>query len=820
MRTVVASLWLSVAAVLPAAAQVSPFDMSPERPADTAPAPQPSAPPPAAATPPAAQPAPAPSAPTPPAVVPATPPAPQATPPAAAAPAAPTNTPPAATAPATQAAAAVEEARRYMLPFPEFVLAGEYSRRAWSIYLTPEQAAAKVTLNLGYQNAIVIAPEISRLRLTINGTQIVDVPISSPDSPSGLTAEIPAGLLNAGMNDIVIEAQQRHRTDCTIESTYELWTQIDPEDTYLTFQGADVARWKRVEDIRAVGVNAEGTTKFNFIVPAAEQPASTAVFIRLAQALGLMSNMPNQSFDVSETPLPAAGEGEANVVVGITSELSGVLAQLPPGAELGPTVALVNDPKLGPSTFVVTGPTWQAVGAAVDSLASQVDRPLNVQRSFLASRPWRTPDVPMFFNAARMRLSDLGMSTLEFNGRRVRTEFAVGAPADFFANAYGQATILLDAAYSQEVLPGSHIDIYVNDNIAATVPITTSGGEILRHLPIKVTMRHFHPGENVVGIEAVLLTDADRLCAPGATGLDSGRFVIFDSSEFVMPEFARIGRIPELSGLSGTGFPYSRAEYPIPLVLDRTQPDSLSAATTLLARMSLAAGRLIDVDTNTSVASVADKHAIFVNTISQMSPAVLAQIGVSDESRSTWGETVASVRPATQTTFDEWQERLQGSGWRGQVSRFEDWMTRTFNISNDTFRLFRSNAPAFAPGGNASLMVASNFNPAGTGTWTLVSAPTVKGLRDGVDELTSRTKWQQLSGHITTLDATTNGVSRIPANEYEFFETLPPSFSNYRLIAANWLSSNALSYGLVISAMAIVLGLATAAMLGSLGRRE
>lgn len=77
--------------------------------------------------------------------------------------------------------------------------------------------------------------------------------------------------------------------------------------------------------------------------------------------------------------------------------------------------------------------------------------------------------------------------------------------------------MLLDAAYTDNVLPGSHIDIYVNDNIASTVPITTTTGGILRHLPIRVTMRHFKPGLNSVAIEAILMTKDDAACAPGAT---------------------------------------------------------------------------------------------------------------------------------------------------------------------------------------------------------------------------------------------------------------------------------------------------------------
>ena len=409
-----------------------------------------------------------------------------------------------------------------------------------------------------------------------------------------------------------------------LESTYELWTQLKPEETFLTFQSAESMHWTRFEDLRAIGVDGAGSTTFNLIVPSMRQSTMAPLVIRLAESIALTTNMPNQSFNVSESIMSPASVGQANIVMGLASELAGVLAVLPTGSESSPTVAFVDDPNFGPSTLVVTGPTWQMVESAVEGLAHQVDRPVGLQRTSLASRLWRSPDVPMLFGATQLKLSDLGVTTVESSGRRMRMDFAVGVPADFYANAYGEATILLDAAYSEEVLPGSPIDVYVNDNIAATVPITASGGEILRHLPIKLTMRHFRPGENVIAIEAVLQTEADQLCAPGASALDKGRFVLFDSSEFVMPDYARIGRMPDLASLAG---PHNRGENPIPLIIDRTQPDSLSAAATLLARMSVAAGKLIPVDTAASVASIADKDAIFLLTISQVPPAVLAQVG-------------------------------------------------------------------------------------------------------------------------------------------------------------------------------------------------
>src|SRR5215217_4267637 len=46
-----------------------------------------------------------------------------------------------------------EDFRRFVLPENELVLSGEIDERAWSIYLTPEQAASATTFNIGYQNS-------------------------------------------------------------------------------------------------------------------------------------------------------------------------------------------------------------------------------------------------------------------------------------------------------------------------------------------------------------------------------------------------------------------------------------------------------------------------------------------------------------------------------------------------------------------------------------------------------------------------------------------------------------------------------------------
>jgi len=77
-----------------------------------------------------------------------------------------------------------------------------------------------------------------------------------------------------------------------------------------------------------------------------------------------------------------------------------------------------------------------------------------------------------------------------------------------------------------------------------------------------------------------------------------------------------------------------------------------------------------------------------------------------------------------------------------------------------------------------------------------------------------------LAGHITTYERGTKTIETVPINDFDFVETQPASLSNYRLIAANWLSTNILTYAVLLAGLGVMLGLATAMLLNNLGRRE
>lgn len=742
---------------------------------------------------------------------------------------------------------------RPILPFSHLVLEGEIDARAWEVVLTREQAASPVTLTLGYKASVVVAPETSRLTLVINNQAVFDAPVTASGEVGKLSAELPAGLLKAGANLFRLQIVQRHRTDCTVSSTYELRTEIDSASTALHFTSPAAARLSRIEDLAAVGPDFNGYAHLRILMPSIGRKSLAGPVLRFSQASAILIGMPSLSVSVTGHADKPADPGTLTAAIGTAEELRSVMKDLPQAASNRPIVTFVGDPALGPSTLVVSGPTPAAVAQAVEALAVLTDRPKKQAREVLDTSGWFAPNPPLMLHAAHITLANLGITTQEFAGRRFKTEFQIGIPSDFYSVSSGEATLLLDAAYSSEVLPSSHLDIYINGDIAATAPLSTSGGEILRHLPIRIPMSHFRPGPNRITFEAQLHTNSDLECATGPTK-GANRFALFDSSEFVMPNYARIAQLPNLAALQGTAFPYNSSTEPVALVLSNTNEDTLSAAATLLSRMAVAAGRPINLDLDPP--SLENRDTLFIAPAPEIPDPVPAQLDLDEHFRTSWqareeesqpGPVVAgnaignsatnaigssatapslpvvATEPVdTQETFDRWRDTLssEGGGWRGNVSAFEDWLQRTFQVSSQTLRLLPTRDMPYHPSRDATVMIAQGPSPSGDKAWTLITSPTAELLRKGAVTLTGSPQWFQLTGRLVTYNARVAEVQTQPVTTFAFVPTQPISFANLRLIAANWLSENLLAFALLLFAACLVLGLATALFLSCIGRRS
>lgn len=791
-------LLAGVLALVPAArAQVAPFDMSPERSTLTAPVPQ--AP---------------------------VPPAPQIVPRQAPAQPMPPRTPPAAPAPtltpAKQAAAtSAQTRRRYLVPARRMVLEGERAERNWSIYLEDDEASDAAELQVTFQNAVVVAPEASALKVFINGNLLVDEPIAAADAPRPVRVKVPAGLLQPGGNRIRMLAVQRHRTDCDIRSTYDLWTEIDPSQTFILLDGHRTTPDSIQESVRAMGVDATGASQFQIWMPALGQTNAAAAVLRLSQGLALMAAMPNLSFQFSATAVPTPGRGQIGVIIGTWSELQPLFPALPETARQAAIATVLPGQGENGETLLVSGPTWDSIRSAVDTIIGTVDPQDGARQDIVATQRWSAPDAPLLLGGENIPLSQLGIETVEFGGRRLRMAFTIAVPSDFYANAYGEATLLLDAAFTDEVRPGSHIDVYVNGNIASTLPIKATQGGIFNQLPVKVPLRHIQPGPNRIWVEVALDTAADAVCLPGTPAADRPRFAVFDSSRWVMPRFARLGQIPNLSELAGT-LPSVEPPRPLLLSMDRLEPDTLGAAATLLGKRAMADGAASGIELGSMSQALGSRDALFVGTAAQIPPKLLTLFGIDPTALTSWHPQVGSVtsdRNDTPASMSKWRSQISGSLLGDRLSALEQWMNRSFDISIDSLDIIRRRDGLVEPSVNDTVVLSQTLSPDGGNRWTAAIASTSTDLRDGVIGLTEQENWRQIAGRQTAYRARTGEVIVRSASEINLVQTVPFSLANFRLIATNWLSSNILIYAIVVVALCSILGIATTVMLSRMGRR-
>ncbi|KRE03234.1 hypothetical protein ASE61_12140 [Bosea sp. Root670] len=740
-----------------------------------------------------------------------------------------------------------------LLPAGRVTLEGESDVRSWGFYLTQDEATADLNLDIAFQNALVVMPEASRLTVRINGERVSEMPIASSDRLKRSSIALRKGLLRTGQNTISFEAVQRHRIDCTVGSTYELWTRIDGAGTRLAFRNANTRSFalRSLDDLPAVGADENGLTTIAIVAPGAARASAANSILAVAQALALRGRYGQVTVSVTEQLPARIRPGTLTVALGTSEEMRALLGALPADAGGRSFVGFVPNPQKGADLLLVTGEGWPDLETLIAKfLTAPVARPANINRKTMDTASWHVPDAPFISDKEAIRFSELGIPTQESTGRRMRVRAIVAMPGDFYANAYGEATLYLDGAYSQEVLPGeSHIEVFVNGNVAATVPLNAATGGLLQQFPITIPLRHFRPGINEIWFEAVTLAKSDLTCGPGATLAGKSRFALFDTTVLSIPNFAKIGVSPNLGAIAGTGFPYSVASR-VALVMGRQDNANLSAAATLLARIARNASRPLAIDLLAGTAAVGDRPALIVGAAGQMPAGLLPRVGVADNVRATWPQRADAVvvTPDAEgaAVFDAVINRLQGreatpeaSGgvaptteavrdrWRGSLGGplaryfigFDQWLQHTFDLSFAQLRAPSRAASLYEPAEGTELIAAQAADPETRQVWTAFIARRDETLQSAVNRIVTPGNWAGMAGRITAFRGAQD-AHVISADSTSFVMTRPFSLANMRLVFANWMSSNIGIYALALLIACIGLGIGTSLMLGRLGRRS
>lgn len=777
-------------------------------------------------------------------------------PPPAGAPSAP---PAPAPAPAIQAPAAPAKppqgavsSFRPLLPAARVNLEGEVDTRTWAFHLTQDEAGAEIDFSLAYQSALVVMPEASRLIVRINNERVLETPVASADRQARLSAPLRRGLLRPGQNTIRFEVAQRHRTDCSVASTYELWTRIEGAGTGLVFRSASpsLRRLRNIDDLPAVGADESGQTTLRIIAPSVSRSVAANPIMAVAQAVALRGGFSQPVVEVAERPEGAIRAGTLPIVLASTAELPEILAAVPEEAKGRSFVGFVSDARLGPSTLLVTGNTWQDIEDAVETtLTASLRRPSNMTRRMMDTASWHLPAAPVIADERALSFSELGIPTQESSGRRLRVRAVVAFPGDFYASAYGEATLYLDGAYSPEVRPGdSYLEVFVNGRVAANVPLNQSGGSYFRRFPIKLPLRNFRAGINEIWFEAATVAASDRACGPGATLPGASRFALFDSTELDFPDFGKIGVMPNLAATAGTGFPYSVASR-TSLIMGRQDATNFGAAATLLARLAQQASRPLVVDALGSLSTASGQPTLIVGAAGQLPSGALPRVGISENVRTTWpsrtdeavvgpdsegsavfdaviksfqgrqGRPVAEAESTPRSTAelrDRWRNSLEGPFARYFVS-FDQWLQRTFSLSFAQLRVRSGATTLYEPAFGTDMIVAQAVDQESGHVWTAFVARREAALESTVARLTKPGNWAGLSGKLTAYQGS-QGFQVQEPEKTTFVSTRPLSLANVRLVLANWMSSNIAAYALAVLVACIMLGIGTSLVLRQVGQ--
>ena len=776
---------------------------------------------------------------------------------------------PASQAPISQAPVSQIPASQVALSLPQrplpatgesLRLSGEEDTLQWPVYVTAEQARERLRFRVGYLAAISVVPEASFMTATINDVVLGRTPIKAPGAVKVIEFDIPAGVLKAGYNAVAISTIQRHRVDCSLGATYELWTQLDPSWTGLVMP-AGVEAVRALRDLPAVAPDARGLVTIRVVLRSKPGFATFEKIIAAVQRIALAGRYAHVSVEFGA---PLQGPAGLNLVIGSVDDLPGID---PAQAATGQALVFLPANAERAATLIVPGGSAaeiESAGAVITASAARAPEgsPQGLRLIGLARRSELN-------GGETVPLSRFGVQNREFSGRLFRTGFDVVLPVDFIPADYGKAVLSLAGGYAAGLETGAQVIVDVNGRNVASDTLPRADGEIFRNAAMPLPLGRWRPGRNRIEITARLPSRADRTCEDGV--VESKRFLFLNDTTLAMPPLARALRLPELAATASGGLPYLRTARRPRLVVPTPDRESMSAAATIAVRLALAAGQVIDFEIGNENALLRRAPTIVVASARALDPEVLRAVGLDPEqiqriwetrataltapgqSNATLGLSIDRLRndvppacalPASASrTALVMPRRPRGADADGEVRDLvSSWSTTLRSrdsvgdrLSQATERLGTAATDGLAAvtgwltdqvreepvtvGVGTSLVVGQGITGRDPDSaLTVFTAPNGATLQAAAICLSAPAVWGHLEGRVATLDANDGTLTTFAARKGQIVETVPRTFENTRLVLAGWFSTNPNTFVLALLAAAILLGLSTQAMLRGVGR--
>ena len=690
-------------------------------------------------------------------------------------------------------------------------IAGEDGTLSFPVYVPKANVPALRRFQLTYKAAISVMPEASWLTVEINGKTVGRVPVSAPNKSKVLSFDIPADLLVTGWNAVQVSVSQRHRVDCSINSTYELWTEIDPARSGLVGPRPEIAS---VEDLAAIPVSADGAVPIEMMLAKGAGLDNYSRAIRAAESVAIRGQFVHPVVGID----PAA-QG-VRLVVGTRPEI-GARDDLPSMAFVQPVEVLPGD-GAAPPVVVVSGASETDLDEALNAL-SNGEKPVGSAEGLSALARAKglriRPGEPL-------TLAEAGIPTTAFSGRLFRAGFDLLLPPDAYLGDYGEALLSFDGGYSAGLTRDAALLVRVNGVTAGVLKLDRPGGAALQNLIVHMPLHTFRPGRNRVDIEAQLPAKTDEECDTLTSIGAKERFLVLGSSTLTLPRLARIAQFPGLSASFVGGFRVARAKAPT-VYMPRATPDMAAMAATLLANAAAQTGLPTGARLARERPTEEDGSTLVIGTAADIPGALLAAGGLDPSAvEKAWRSGVTpAAKPADVTgafdppasqddagRLDAWGDSVEESGGlAGTAASSWAWLSRMANELLVAAGIVERPPNKVSINADTGFVVSQGF--LGATPVTLAVGPSDEAMRAGIEALTRPSQLSVLDGRAAAFSEDSDGAQMVAAQDTRFFRTQPFSIDNTRLIAAGWLSGHA---GWYIGAVLIVIFFLGASTWGAL----
>lgn len=467
-------------------------------------------------------------------------------------------------------------------------------------------------LHLSLTNSVSLVGQRSALAVRLNDRTIQQISLKGDRPQTTLDIPIPVDRLEGAYNKLSFRVAQHYTNEeCEDPFAPELWTEIDTTESYIRYEGEGAPLKPRLADLNLIfSPRDPGQGSLKLVFPLSQGIDDRVLWTGslLSQGLALRYQYLPTSFQYEAARSAATGSvhlptlderslvGGDSLLVGTRESLSPYLAPELAGKITGAFLG-VYPLKADPAhvIVVVSGRTPQEVDLAASTFAF-LDTPFPPTSETLVTdlKLPRWPDYAGSRNMLtnrRYTFAELGFKTQTLNGyigEIGQLEFAV--PPDLMPWENSKLVLHMHYAHGAGLRRDSVMNVSLNRQFSRAVPVDEPRGTVVDDYRIEMPMRSLQSGANVLSFAPKFLPMESGDCKPVLT--DNLIMTLYEDSWIELPEVPHYVRMPNLSLLSRSGFPYTAKPDGLETMLwpVSKDPGTLSAAWTLMGRLAQTTG--------------------------------------------------------------------------------------------------------------------------------------------------------------------------------------------------------------------------------------